>query len=101
MDLRTKRAQLEKGCSTDHSVIGLPGDCSGSFECKFVDFECAAPAAFWQKAPRCLGPTPWQILVCHSRGRNHWVRGFLGKVWQKDFLADANLLKTAILGTIW
>ena len=44
VDLRTKRAQLEKGCSTNHSVIGLPGDCSGSFECKFVDFECAAPS---------------------------------------------------------
>ena len=42
--LRTERAQLEKGGSTNHSVIGLPGDCSGSFECKFVDFECAAPS---------------------------------------------------------
>ena len=32
MDLRTKREQLKNGCSTDHSVIGLPGDCSGSIK---------------------------------------------------------------------
>ena len=38
MDLRTKREQLKKGCSTDHSVIGLPGGCSGS-----IKVSCNAP----------------------------------------------------------
>ena len=101
MDLRTKRAQLEKGCSTDHSVIGLPGDCSGSFECKFVEFECAAPSCLLAESTLVLGPHTLANSCVSFSGGNHWVRGFLGKVWQKDFLADANLLKTAILGTIW
>ena len=35
-----------------------------SFGCKFAEFESCPQLLFRQKAPRCLGPNPWQILVC-------------------------------------
>ena len=83
MDLRTKRAQLEKGCSTDHSVIGLPGDCSGSFECKFVEFECAAPSCLLAESTLVLGPhTLANSCVSFSGGKS------LGEGVPRKSLAD-------------